>query len=148
MLHLLVHNLRSNYSVASLKRTPVGVAHIDLLELFPDLSITDVSDSRTVVLPLVKPNSPANILGQGHASNGEAVPDSDVGSITITVERSSLQQLESMFWNSLLNIADFDDSGTLDREVRFTFMPLSKARSCCCVHRSALRVQHFMSFRT
>lgn len=117
VLHLLVHNLRSNYAVASLKRTPVGVAHIDLLELFPDLSITDVSDSKTIVLPLLKPNSLANILGPGNASIADAMPVADVGSITVTVDRASLQQLESQFWNSLLNIADFDDSGTLDREV-------------------------------
>lgn len=128
MLHLLVHNLRSNYAVASLKRTPVGVAHVDLLELFPDFSITDVSDSKTIVLPLLKPNAPTNILGPGNASNAD-----DIGSITITVERASLQQLESQFWNSLLNIADFDDSGTLDREVRCIVKLICCLGARCCV---------------
>lgn len=118
VLHLLVHNLRSNYAVASLKRTPVGVAHIDLLQLFPDLSITDVSDSKTVVIPLRKPTAPIDELRKSQASDPDAVHDSDVGSITITIDRASLEQLESQFWSCLLNLADFDDSGTLDREVR------------------------------
>lgn len=117
VLHLLVHNLRSNYAVASLKRTPVGFAHIDLMEVFPDLSITDVSDSKTIVLPLQKPNSAAKLPVSNEAGNEDGTASSDVGSITIVVERASLQQLESQFWSSLLNIADFDDSGTLDREV-------------------------------
>lgn len=118
VLHLLVHNLRSNYAVASLKRTPVGVAHIDLLRIFPDLSITNVSDSKTITLPLRKPTAPTDICRPSHSNDTATAPESDVGSITITVERASLEQLERQFWSSLLNIADFDDSGTLDQEVR------------------------------
>eukprot|EP00892_Ulva_mutabilis_P010590 jgi/Ulvmu1/7903/UM004_0135.1 len=116
VLHLLVHHLRSKRAVASLKRTPVGVAHIDLLQMFPDLSITDVSDSQTLTLPLRQPTAPTDIHGTSQANDAAVVHESDVGSITITVERASLKQLEEQFWSSLLNLADFDESGTLDRE--------------------------------
>jgi hypothetical protein len=120
VLHLLVHNLRGDFRVSSLKRKPVGMASIDLLSLFSDWSSPTV-EATEVSLPLQDPRSAASVITKGESTSGSDTDNSEpdnIGCIKIIVEKASMQQLEVSFWNGLLSLADWDQSGTLDKMVR------------------------------
>lgn len=125
VMHLMVHGLKGSHFLA-LRRSPIGVATIDLLDLFPDFESTDSQSSRRVTVDLRKPTASQVKEDMEKAlrasSNAEAPyivddPDPVIGTITVLVERTWIEQLEQAFWTGLIQIVDWDDSGTLDRQV-------------------------------
>lgn len=133
-MHLMVHLLKGT-NLLKLQRRPVGVASIDLLELFPDFESTDSQSSKEITVKLRKPTAsqlkedmkkskPG--LDSEVSSQGTEAEDSDaaVGTVSVVVNRTSIEQLEEAFWTGLIQIVDWDDSGTLDKEVLIFTQPV------------------------
>jgi hypothetical protein len=131
VMHLMVHCLKGS-NLLAIKRTPIGVASLDVLSLFPDLESSDGDSSKSVQITLRKPEDsqvredvnkalPKRNPLPPACEDEKAASDSDpvIGTVTVVIERTSIEQLEQAFWSALLQIVDWDDSGTLDREVLF-----------------------------
>jgi hypothetical protein len=118
VMHLMVHCLKAHNFLA-LQRSPIGVATIDLQELFSDAQSTDAERSKRYTLELWKPthHQVKDDMKQAEQGLTEDEPDPVIGTISVRVEIADIEQLEEAFWTGLIQIVDWDDSGTLDKEV-------------------------------
>lgn len=132
VMHLLVHGLKGR-NILALQRSPIGVATIDILDLFPDFECTDSNGSKRVTVDLRKPSASqvkvdmkksvqaTSTTAQGAEKADD--PDPVIGTISVMIERTCIEDLEQEFWTGLIQIVDWDDSGTLDQKVQFRIAP-------------------------
>ena len=133
VLHVMLYRLKGA-NILALQRSPVGVATIDILDLVPDFESTNSNcSSKRVTVGLRKPSASQVKSDMKKAVRAtspipeapETDDDSDavVGTISVTIERTCIEELEQAFWTGLIQIVDWDDSGTLDQQVHCRIDP-------------------------
>jgi hypothetical protein len=132
VIHLMVHRLKGSKFLA-LKRTPIGVATIDVRSLFPNLESSGGESSKSVNITLRMPEASQvredinkalprrKALCKDEPAHAAVDPDPVIGTVSVVIEKTCIEQLKQSFWSGLMEIVDWDDSGTLDREVSCPF---------------------------